>query len=70
MAKDAMAKGWLFLGPCERCMFRFLCKNSKLVREGGLYHIEASSMICSAYQWAGFYIIGTCLMKELTDKSQ
>ena len=30
----------------------------------GLYHIEASPMICSANQWTGFYMIETSIMKE------
>ena len=29
----------------------------------GPYHIETSPLICSANQWAGFYMIGTSVMK-------
>ena len=29
------------------------------------HHIETSPLICSAYQWTGFYMIGTSVMKEL-----
>ena len=29
------------------------------------HHIETSPLICSAYQWTGFYMIGTSAMKEV-----
>ena len=31
----------------------------------GPYNIETSLLICSAYQWASFYMIGTSVTKEL-----
>ena len=31
----------------------------------GPYHIETSTLICSANQWTGFYMRGTSVMKEL-----
>ena len=34
--------------------------------EGGPYHTESSPSICTANQWAGFYMIGTSAMKKLT----
>ena len=36
----------------------------KLFHEGGLCHIETSSLICRENQWTGFYMIGTSVMKE------
>ena len=33
--------------------------------DGGRYHIETSPLICSANQWAGFYMITASVMKEL-----
>ena len=38
----------------------------QLFHDGGLYHIETSSLICSANQWTGFYMIVTSVMKVLT----
>ena len=32
---------------------------------GGPYHIETSPLICSANQWAGFYMIGTSVVQGL-----
>ena len=29
------------------------------------YYIETSPLVCSANQWAGFYMQGTSVMKEL-----
>ena len=40
-------------------------KPNLLFQDGGLYHIQISPSICSAKQWAGFYNIGTSVMKEL-----
>ena len=37
----------------------------ELFHDGGRYHIETSPLICSANQWAGFYMITTSVMKEL-----
>ena len=37
----------------------------KLFHDGGPYHIETSPLICSANQWAGFYMLETSVMKEL-----
>ena len=37
-----------------------------LFHDGQSYHIEASSMICRANQWADFYMIGTSVIKELS----
>ena len=38
----------------------------KLFLDGGpLNHIETSSLISSANQWTGVFIIGTSIMKEL-----
>ena len=33
--------------------------------DGGLYHIETISLICSSSQWTGFFMIATSVMKEL-----
>ena len=47
---------------------KFFCthyENIELFHDGGHYHIETSPLICSAYQWAGFYMIGTSFIKEL-----
>ena len=35
-----------------------------IFHDGGPYHIKASSLICSANQWTGFYMVGTSVMKE------
>ena len=35
------------------------------LHDGGLYDIETSSLICSANQWTGVYMIETSVMKEL-----
>ena len=32
-------------------------------------NVETSPLICRANQWTGFYMIGTSIMKELTDTS-
>ena len=37
----------------------------KICHEGSLYHIETSSLICSANQWTGFYMMETFAMKVL-----
>ena len=37
----------------------FKVNNETPERLQGSYHIETSSLICSANQWAGFYVIGT-----------
>ena len=34
------------------------CNWHWLFHDGGAYHIETSLVICSAYQWTSFYIIG------------
>ena len=36
-----------------------------IFHDGGPYHIKASSLICSANQWTGFYMVGTSVKKEL-----
>ena len=33
--------------------------------DGGSYNIESSSLIYSANQWTGFYVIETSFIKEL-----
>ena len=38
----------------------------EVCHDGGPYHIDPSSLICFANQWAGFYMIVTTVMKELT----
>ena len=38
---------------------------SEQINDGGPYHIETSPLICKANQWAGFYMIGTSVIKEL-----
>ena len=43
-------------------IFIFLYFNS-FIKEG-LNHIETSPLICSANQWAGFYMIETSVMIE------
>ena len=37
----------------------------KLFLDGGLYHIETKPSICSANQWAGFYMTWISVIKEL-----
>ena len=37
----------------------------KLFHDGGSYHIETSPLICSAYQWTGFFMIWTSVMNKL-----
>ena len=37
----------------------------QLFHDGGLYHIEASPLICRANHWTGFYMMGISVMKEL-----
>ena len=36
-----------------------------LFHDGGPYHIETSSLTCTANQWTGFYMIGTSVMKVM-----
>ena len=38
----------------------------QLFHAGGPYHIEISPLICRINQWAGFYMVGTSVMKDLT----
>ena len=38
---------------------------TNLFHNGGRYHIKTSPLICSAYQWTGFYMITASVMKEL-----
>ena len=42
----------------------------ELFHDGGRYHIETSPLICSANQWAGFYMISTSVMKALSNSFQ
>ena len=51
-------------GKVEHSFFNLLFQ-LQLFHDGGLYDIETSSLICSADQWTGFYIIGISVMKEL-----
>ena len=37
----------------------------KFFHDGGRYHIETSTLICSVNQWTGFYMITVCVMIEL-----
>ena len=37
----------------------------QLLYDGGPFHKETSSLICSANQWTGVYIIGASVIKEL-----
>ena len=37
----------------------------QLVHDRCTYHMETSLLICRANQWAGFYMVGTSIMKEL-----
>ena len=37
----------------------------ELFHNRGPYHIETNPLICSANQWTGFYMIGSCVIKEL-----
>ena len=37
----------------------------KLFHDGGPYHIETNPLICSAYQWTSFYMIGASVMNKL-----
>ena len=32
--------------------------------DGGPYHTETSTLVCTVNQWTGFYMIGTSVMKE------
>ena len=42
-----------------------LTMHDELFHDGGPYHIETSSLICSANQWIDFYLIEASVMKEL-----
>ena len=44
---------------------QIIINDTQLLHAGGPYHIEISQMICSAYQWTGFYTIGSSVMEEL-----
>ena len=44
---------------------RALSKVGNFFHVSGPYDIETSPLICRAYQWPGFYMIGTSVMKEL-----
>ena len=41
-----------------------------IIHDEDLYHKEASPLICSANEWTGLYMRGTCAMKELMKKVQ
>ena len=49
----------------DGCFTETFGKRLKFFHDGGSYHIETNPFICSANQWAGFYMIGTSVMKEL-----
>ena len=51
-------------------LFSFISalRGNKNFHDGGPYHIEASSLICGANQWTGFYMMGISAMKELISK--
>ena len=36
-----------------------------LTRDGGLYHVDISRLVCTANHWTGFYMIGTFDIKKL-----
>ena len=39
---------------------------TNLFHDGGRYHVKTSPLICSAYQWTGFYMItASVVMTEL-----
>ena len=40
----------------------------QLFHDKGLFHIETTPLICRANQWTGVYMIGTSVVKELTEK--
>ena len=55
---DKVSKVWL-----EKISCRY-----KLFHDGGPSHIETNSLIHSANQWTGFFIIGTSAATELSFK--
>ena len=46
-------------------MLTFFAIWTQLFHDGGHYHIEASTLICRANRWTGFYMISASVMKEL-----
>ena len=48
--------------------FSSALRDNKNFHDGGPYHIEASTLICGANQWTGFYMMGISAMKELISK--
>ena len=42
-----------------------VCLWIPVFHDGETYNIESSSLIYSANQWTGFYMIGTSFIKEL-----
>ena len=38
----------------------------QLFHDGRPYYLGISRLICKVNQWTGFYMIGTCVMKQLT----
>ena len=51
---------------CRLVFLRLIfAKGFNLFDDGGPYHTETSPLICEAYQWIGFYMIGTIVAKEL-----
>ena len=47
----------------------YLLVDSRLLHDRGPFDIETNPLICESksmdYQWTGFYMIGTSVMKEL-----
>ena len=46
--------------------FAVIVAGKLLTHDGARYHIETSSLICSANQWTGLYMITASAVKELT----
>ena len=57
---------WLIWKFCAQTLITFW-----LFHDGGRFHIETSSLICTANQWTGFYMITASILKGLNslDKS-
>ena len=62
------AKGF-FVAAMWKMSRGYLWKYSSMLNNehhnGGPYHIETISFICSANQWTGFFMVGTSVMKVL-----
>ena len=61
----------MYLNLClEKFMIEVTCFRNLFhlfLYDGGPDHIETSPLICRVNQWTGFYMIGTFVMKELSN---